>query len=134
MKKFTLWLNSAKNTDYIGKCFIQKLYRIKFIKKKNSLNTYYISIYPRSGARQFQKHLYFWNIIMHWSGNVLKIFFRMHRITNYSKNFTFLQNFSMVYWKLLQNFSVFQNFTKNFRIRTYFCTPCLSFPKIFHNW
>ncbi len=39
MRKFTLELNAAKNIDYIEKCFKQKLHRIKFLKKKNSLKT-----------------------------------------------------------------------------------------------
>ncbi len=30
MRKLTLGLNTAKNTNYIGKCFKQKLHRIKF--------------------------------------------------------------------------------------------------------
>ncbi len=39
MGKFTLGLNTARNTDYIEKCFEQKLRKIKF-PKKNSLDTY----------------------------------------------------------------------------------------------
>ncbi len=35
MRKFTLGPNAAKSTDYIKKCFEQKLFRIKFPKKKS---------------------------------------------------------------------------------------------------
>ncbi len=35
MRKFILWLEAAKNTDYIEKCFKQNLHRIKFPKKKS---------------------------------------------------------------------------------------------------
>ncbi len=42
MRNFTLRLNAAKNTDYIEKCFKQKLFRIKFPTKK-SVDTY---VYP----------------------------------------------------------------------------------------
>ncbi len=37
--RFTLWLNAAKYTDYIEKCFKQKLQRIKF-PTKNSVGAY----------------------------------------------------------------------------------------------
>ncbi len=39
MRKFILGLNAAKNTDYIEKCFEQKLRRIK-VPKKNSVDEY----------------------------------------------------------------------------------------------
>ncbi len=54
MGKFTLVLNTAKNTDYIEKCFKQKLHRIKFPKKKKT-QWMHISIYPRNEARDFQR-------------------------------------------------------------------------------
>ncbi len=41
MRKFTLELNAAKNTDYMEKCFKQKLYRIKFA-TENSVDAYQI--------------------------------------------------------------------------------------------
>ncbi len=86
MRKFTLRLNSAKNTDYIEKCFVQKLRRIKFL-TKNSLNTYIfpcISEVEVGGA----KDLRYWNIMMHWYENVLKIFLKTHGIASYNKNFS----------------------------------------------
>ncbi len=63
--RFTLTLNTAKNIDYIEKCFKQKLSIIKFIaKNKWTL----ISIFLRSGATGLQKFAVFYIIIMHWNG------------------------------------------------------------------
>ncbi len=47
-------------------------------------------IFPSSPGVELggSKDLCFWNIIMHWSENVLKIFLKMHRIASYSKNFS----------------------------------------------
>ncbi len=42
MRKFTLGLQTAKNTDYIKKCFKQNLGRIKF-PKKYSVDAYLVS-------------------------------------------------------------------------------------------
>ncbi len=39
MRKFTSWLNAAKNSDNIEKYFKQRLYRIKF-PAKNSMGAY----------------------------------------------------------------------------------------------
>ncbi len=50
MRKFTLELNTAKNIDYIEKCFKQKLHGIKFL-TKNSVNTYlYLPLEWSNGA------------------------------------------------------------------------------------
>ncbi len=58
--KFTLGLKTAKNINYIKKCFKQKLFRIK-ITTKNLVGTYiYLS----------QEWRYVWNIIMYWNGKV----------------------------------------------------------------
>ncbi len=53
MRKFTFGLKIAKNTDYIEKCFKQKLSRTKFPLKKPLCR--HISIYPSSGARSLQR-------------------------------------------------------------------------------
>ncbi len=47
--RFTLSLNAAKNTDYMKKCFKQKLSRIKFSKKKTLRSHFSISSW--SGLR-----------------------------------------------------------------------------------
>ncbi len=49
MRKFTLQLNAAKNTNYIEKCFKQKLFRTKFPTKK-PVGRICLSP-PRRGAR-----------------------------------------------------------------------------------
>ncbi len=54
---FRAEVNTAKNTDYIEKCFKQKLHRIKFPKKKTQWM--HISIYPRSEDRELQRFAIF---------------------------------------------------------------------------
>ncbi len=53
MGKFTLRLNTAKNTDYIEKCFKQKLCRIKFPKKKLEAAYLYLPQKWSQGLQRF---------------------------------------------------------------------------------
>ncbi len=53
-RRFTLRLNTAKSTNYIEKCFKQKLFKIKFPTKKQWTH---ISISSSSGARGLQRRI-----------------------------------------------------------------------------
>ncbi len=61
MGKFTFGLETAKNIDYIKKCFKQKLHKINFLKKKL---TGCISLCTPRMELGDSKDLCFWNIIM----------------------------------------------------------------------
>ncbi len=51
MRKFTSGLNAAKNTEYIEKCFEQKLFRIKFPTKKSVGAYVYLHPHPPSHCK-----------------------------------------------------------------------------------
>ncbi len=54
-RKFNIGLNTAKITDYIEKCFKEKLDRITFLTKK-LVDAY---LYLRSGTRELQRYATF---------------------------------------------------------------------------
>ncbi len=58
--------NTAKNNDLFKIGFEQKLFWIQFSTKNSGDECLYL---PYSGARGLQR-LHFWNILMHWNGNV----------------------------------------------------------------
>ncbi len=61
--KFTLELNTANNTNYIKKCFKQKLFRIKLLKTKKITSP--ISLSPPEIELRDPKYCHFRNIKMY---------------------------------------------------------------------
>ncbi len=49
--RFSLELNSAKNSDFYKKCFKQKLFRMKFLTRTSGTHN---STFPKSGSRGFR--------------------------------------------------------------------------------
>ncbi len=58
-RRFTLMLNAGKNTDYIKKCFEQKLLELNFYKKLSES----ISLSPSGMELGESKDCHFWNIM-----------------------------------------------------------------------
>ncbi len=79
--RFTLELNAAKHTNYIEKCFIQKLQRIKF-PTENSLDAYLylFSTYLRNGARGHQRFEFSILYCTEMGGKTFTLFQRSHRV------------------------------------------------------
>ncbi len=81
--RFTLELNTAKSIDYIEKCFVRKLRRIKF-PMKNWVEAYlYLSQEWSWGAAKICQ---LWNTVTHWNGKISSLWnWKLQKNINYIK-------------------------------------------------